>query len=92
MVTEQHLSILQQQLSLHRSALQELYEQKATHEQAIAAIKATLQASGIPCDSSPYDGSDRGKRAHNLEKDEVQRHMERVLGGPAAMAERHSGS
>jgi hypothetical protein len=56
MTTETHLATLYQQLAVHRTALRELWVQKATHEQAIADIKARLQARGMLCETSPYDG------------------------------------
>ena len=85
--TEQHLMALQQQLTLHRTALQELWVEKAKHEQAIAAIKARLQASGRPCDLSPYDGPGL-LRPQPLIPDEARQFVDWALGGPKAITKR----
>jgi hypothetical protein len=86
MNSEQHLATLHQQLAVHRTALRELWVQKATHEQAIAEIKATLQARGILCDISAYDGP--GHPVPELPvPDEVRQFVERALGGPRAVAQ-----
>ena len=85
MATNQHLTALQEQLEEHRIALRELWVQKASHEQAISAIKATLQASGLPCDTSPYDGPGYSNPLAPVTAEALQ-FVERALGGPRAMA------
>jgi hypothetical protein len=84
-VSEHQLMTLRQQLVLHRTALRELWVQKATHEQAITGIKITLLANGLSVDSSPYDGPGHATPQPSI-PDEAQRFVERALGGPAAMA------
>jgi hypothetical protein len=86
MLSQEHLIALEEQLAHHRAALQDIWEAKAKHEQAIAAIKATLQASGVPCESSPYDGA--ALSSTPLIHDEAQRYLEHALGGPAAITKR----
>jgi len=56
-VSEQHLTTLQQQLALHRATLQELWEQRATYEQAVTALKAN----GVACGSGRLDRTDSPK-------------------------------
>jgi hypothetical protein len=89
MLSQEHLIALEEQLAHHRAALQDIWEAKAKHEQAIAAIKATLQASGVPCDTSPYDGTNHPSTP--LMDHEAQRCLERALGGPASIAKRPIG-
>jgi len=87
MTTEQHLIALQQQLTLHRTALQELWVEKAKHEQAIASIKATLQDNGRLCDFSPYDGPGLS-RPQPFVTDEARQFVDWALSGSKAIAKR----